>query len=441
MLTLSKDKEFIASNMNENVTRGFDVSKRLMRKILPGGLTLSEQVLGTKDLFAMILRTAWAYKRTISYSLKKKGIKAAANFLFVKVFVPIGEGSGAAAFFFLGPLIRRFPQLAPYPYNVEIEITTRCNKRCTICEHTYWNEPSIDLSFEDFKKIVDQIPKLKWVNLTGEGDAFLNKDYLKMIRHLKSKNIPVYLVDSFDLINEKTAEELVKMGVDGIYVSFDGATKETYEKIKVGCSFDRSLKNIRNLIELKKKMNSPVPELCFRYVVTTLNVNEMPKFVELVSSFGARESLGDGSRIEYCGLLVFDEIEHYYVPKIPESILKTTVIKKRELNVDVMFCHTEPHRFPSINNCLAWMEPYIMMGGYVLPCCAVLMSNKRDFLRKHCLGNILKTPLKDIWYSERYKRFRYTVNKPNAKVPLLCAGCRAYDTTAREQKYGVDMTL
>lgn len=414
---------------------------RLTRAILPGGLPLSQEILGTKEIFAMILRVAWAYRRTMKYMLRKGGIRAVVNFLFVKIFVPIGEGSGAAAYFIVGPMIRRFPQLAPYPYNIEVEITTRCNKRCIVCEHTYWNEPSVDLSFEDFRKIVDQFPRLKWVNLTGEGDAFLNRDYLKMIRYLKMKKVPVYLVDSFDLINEEIAKELVEMGVDGIYVSMDGATKETYEKIKVGCSFERSIKNIKNLIELKKKMESPIPELCFRYVVTTLNVHEMPKFVELVRSFGDRNSLGDGSRLEYCGLLVFDEIEHLNVPKIPEEIIQKTIMEMRKHNVNMVFCHTEPAKHPSINHCLNWMEPYIMIGGYVLPCCAVLMSNKREFLRQHSFGNIFEKSFKDIWYSERYRKFRQTVTKPDAKMPLLCKDCRAYETREREQKYGIDMEL
>jgi MoaA/NifB/PqqE/SkfB family radical SAM enzyme len=413
-----------------------------MRKILPGGLPISEEILGTKEILGMMIKAAWSYKRTMLYLLRKRGFRALANFLFIKIFVPVGEGSGAVAFFFVGPLIRRFPQLAPYPYNVEIEVTTKCNKRCIICEHTYWkDQKERHLSFREFKHIVDQFPKLKWVNLTGEGDAFLNKDYLKMIRYLKLKDIPVYLVDSFDLLNEEIAKELLEIGVDGIYISMDAATKETYEKIKVGCSFERSIANIKRLIKLKKEMKSPIPELCFRYVVSTLNLKEMPDFIELVSSLGDRSSLGDGSHVEYCGLLVFDEVKHLYVPKIPEDIVREVLRKSKEHDILVLFPHAEPHRFPSINHCLAWMEPYIMMGGYVLPCCAVLMSNQREFLRMHSFGNIFEKSFREIWYSERYKRFRQTVNNSKAKVPLLCRGCRAYDTSLRERKYGVDFNL
>lgn len=391
------------------------------------------------------LQRIFAYRRTIWYLLKKRGVKSVYNFLYIKSFVLAG-GEGTENWIgriLLEPFLRLFPRLAPiltsYPFTVEIEITNKCNKKCLICEHTYWNEPNRDLSFEEFKKIVAQFPKLKWVNLTGEGDAFLNKDYLKMIEYLKGRNIPVFLVDSFDLINEEIAEKLIKMGVDGIWISWDGATKETYEKIKVGCSFEKGYQNIKKLLELKRKMNSPIPELCFRYIVNSLNVHEMPRFVELIHSLGDQKLLGDGSKVEFAGLLRFKEVEHLFIPKIPENILRETIKKGKELGVRVTFAHSSESALPPLENCRAWSEPYIMMGGYVMPCCAVLQNNNRDFLRKHALGNILDEPFKKIWYSKRYKRFRQMIVNKKDKVSILCKGCRAYNTKVREEKYGVEV--
>ena len=388
-----------------------------------------------------------AYRRTIGYLLKKRGIRAVYNFLYIKSFVMAGgEGTGNwISKILIEPLFRISPSLAtkltPYPFAVEIEITNRCNKKCIICEHTYWHESNQDLSFEEFEKIVHQFPRLKWVNLTGEGDAFLNKDYLKMIEHLKAKDIPVFLVDSFDLINREIAEKMIQLGVNGIWISWDGATKETYEKIKVGCKFERSLNNIRNLIELKRKMNSPIPELCFRYIVTTLNVHEMPQFIELVHSLGDRDSLGDGSSVEFAGLLIFDEVKHLSVEEIPEDLLQATMKKAEELDVHMWFAHSSKSRLPPLERCRAWSEPYIMMGGYIMPCCAVLQNNDRGFLRKHAFGNILETPFKEIWYSERYKKFRQMIPQKDEKVPTLCRGCRAYDTSYREKRYGVSKEI
>jgi hypothetical protein len=75
-------------------------------------------------------------------------------------------------------LYRYFPNLGPYPKQLEVEVTTACNLRCTICEHTYWTEKPRHMTFEQFKHVVDQFPGLRWIGMTGIGSGFLNPDYL-----------------------------------------------------------------------------------------------------------------------------------------------------------------------------------------------------------------------------------------------------------------------
>ncbi len=383
-----------------------------------------------KKIILKIILMPWKYKKTLLYLFKKQGLKAVINFLFVKYFV--ADEGGAISI--LNPIITKFPKLAGYPYKIEVEITNKCNKRCVICEHTYWREPPRDITFEQFKYIIDQFPRLRWINMTGEGSSFLNSDFLKMINYARSKDISVNFVDEFDFIDENNARKLVETGVNCIWISMDGATKETYERIKIGCDFNRAIKNIKNLIKIKKELKSPLPTICFRFVITTLNFQEMPKMVELIRSLG---DLGEGSRLEFVGLLKFPEIEQFYLPEVPRDILEATNQLAQKLKLPVAFTHLDDKYLRDVSQCAAWYEPYIMMGGYVLPCCAVLMSNRRDFLREHCFGNIFEKPFKEIWYSERYKKFRKMVNKKDGPVPLPCVGCRGFNTTKREKKYGI----
>lgn len=381
-----------------------------------------------------VFKRLWGYRRSFIFLLKNQGLREACDFLFVKLFVSDEGGE----FSILDPFFRLFPKIVRFPYKIEVEHTTVCNKKCIICEHTYWKEKSETVTFERFKKIVDQFPGLKWINVTGEGSGFLNKDFLKIIRYLRSRHVSVNFVDELDLLDEKMARELIKVGMNCIWVSMDGATKETYEKIKVGCDFEKTLNNIRRLLELKKEMESPFPTICFRYVVNKLNVYEMPKFVELVHSLG---DLGDGSKVEFVNLLKFKEVEHFYLPEIPEEIINAAMEKGKELGIRVAFSHISESKLPPMKHCAAWAEPYIMIGGYVLPCCAVLMSNKREFLRQHSFGNLLQKPFKEIWDSERYKKFRQLVPRGKGPVPMLCQGCRAYNTSEREKKYGVSKDI
>jgi MoaA/NifB/PqqE/SkfB family radical SAM enzyme len=405
---------------------------------IPADHMTTVKKLGTLGTINMIAKAGFNYRHTMGYLVGKKQFSRLANFLYTKTLVPTGEGSGELAYYAIGGLLQKYPQLVPYPKYIEIEITSRCNKRCIFCEHTSWNEPNKDLEFDQFKRLVDQFD-LKWVNLTGEGDAFMNKSYLRMIQYLKSHDTSVFLVDSFDLITKDVAKVLVESGVDGIYISMDGATKETYESIKIGCNYDRVLTNIKNLLEIKKELHSPIPEICFRFVVNKKNVNEMADYVRVINSMASRKEFGDGSKIHFVGLLDFPEIHDLYLETIPVDKI-SEAIQASKGGLPVVFAHTEQVTNPSINKCLAWAEPYFALvpEPMMLPCCAVLMSNDRQKLLDYSFGNYMTTPTREIWDSPYYKWFRGMVTNPNAKVPAICAGCRAYDTTERIKKYGVD---
>ncbi len=301
--------------------------------------------------------------------------------------------------------------------------------------------PKIDLSFSDFKRLTDQFD-VKWANLTGEGDAFLNHDYMRMIRYLKSRGTSVYLTDSMDLVTPDKSEELVRLGVDGIYISMDAASRETYEAIKVGCKFERTLANIKGLLAAKRKYHSPIPEICFRYTITQRNVTEIPAFIKLTSELATREEWGDGSKIHFIGLLDYPAIHHLYLDRIPNEVVREAVAVQRSLPkaMPIVFAHLDEERNPSINTCLAWLEPYFALTPkpMMLPCCAVMMANARDKLAEYSFGDYTKAPTREIWNSPYYRWFRQTVTNPHAPVPFLCVGCRAYDTKERIAKYGVD---
>jgi MoaA/NifB/PqqE/SkfB family radical SAM enzyme len=424
--------------------KGIETEKKssLWARFLPGGIFTTSTVFGPGYLLAMAFRMASSYVKTFFYLLFTKGPEAAYNFFFTKFFVPVGEGAGAGFYVLFSPLVRKFPRLAPVPAYVEIEVTTICPRKCIMCEHTYWTDmEERHLSFDEFKHILSQFPKLRWLHLTGEGSSFTNPDYPRMLEYAKSKNICVYLVDSFDHIPESAIEKLIDLKIEGVYISLDAATKQTYEKIRVGCDFDRVLKNVRKFIALKKERNSLLPEISFRYIVMKHNVHEMPAVLDLIASLGPRKLLGEGGRVDFVGNLEFPEVKDLSVYELTDDILTSVIQKTLKYRLNTFLSHTEVKKNPSINQCICWLEPYVMMGGDVIPCCNILMSNKRTILRQHSFGNIFKQSMQEIWDSERFRKFRDTVDNPNKKVPYLCTLCRAYDFTDRAKKHGVDTTL
>ena len=411
-------------------------------KLLPGGIFTTSNVFGPGYIASIIWRMLKSYTVTFFFLLFNRPWARAYNFFYVKFFVPVGEGAGAGFYILFNPIIRKFPRLAPLPKYVEIETTTICPRECIMCEHTYWKDmEERHLSLDEFKFILGQFPKLRWLHLTGEGSSFTNPDYPRMLEYAKAKDICIYLVDSFDHIPPEAVEKLIDLEIEGVYISLDAATKETYQKIRIGCDFDRVLRNVRRFIELKKGKRAFFPEISFRYIVMKYNVQEMPAFLDLVESFGPRKLLGEGGRVDFVGNLEFPEVKDLSVYELSKETLQSVIDKTLKYRLNTFLSHTEVKRNPSINQCICWLEPYIMMGGDVIPCCNILMSNKRSILREHSFGNIFKNSMKEIWSSERFREFRDTINNPKSKVPFLCTLCRAYHFSGRAAKFGVSEHL
>lgn len=393
----------------------------------------SDVLLRPRDATIML----WKHRRTVAFLWKKRKFKQLRNFIYITYFI-LGEGVGKNI---LAPVWKFFPQLVPFPRDIEVEVTTKCYLKCIMCEHTYWKDKSYlnqDLTFEQFKAIVDSIPTLKYINPTGEGSSFLNPDFMEMLRYAKSKSIYIDFTHDFVFMTDEIARELIELGIERIYVSLEGATKETYEKIRVGANFDTVTNNIKRFVELKKEMESPLPEMCFRMSFFKDNVHEVEQMVDLIHSFGGSRDIGDEPSIEFVGLLEFKETEGW-VTEIPQNVVDRANIMGEKYGFTMFWAHIshlESRKVP-LAYCTCWSEPYIMIRGYVLPCCSVLMSNKRPFLEKYAFGNINEKPFKEIWYSERYRKFRKLVTNPRGKVPILCVGCRGFDSTERIKIYGI----
>lgn len=421
----------------DTATRTLKALQKASLSLVPVHLRTTGNEIGLDVLFATGWHILGSYAGTTAYMVRRQGITAALNYVYSKVLVPGGEGTPGLLFPIIGPFIRKRQSLTWYPTAIEVETTTVCNKRCIHCEHTHWSERSRHLSFEEFTYITNQFPNLKWTNLTGEGSSFLNRDYLKMLKHMKERKVQVAVVDHFDDLNDEIADGMIRYGIDHVCVSIDGASTEVYNAIKVGCDFERVVRNIDRFAALKKKMNARIPAVVFRYVITTMNQAEMPRMIGLIASLPHRKYLGPGSYVEFTGLLEFDQNQHLKVRALPEEIMRETLARAREHKVVVVFSHSEESKLPPSHKCLAWLEPYVMMGGDVVQCCAVLMSNKRPFLRGHAFGNVYERAFSEIWHSERYRRFRSQVNQAQGKVPLMCSGCRSFNVSDRIEKYGI----
>jgi MoaA/NifB/PqqE/SkfB family radical SAM enzyme len=310
-------------------------------------------------------------------------------------------------------------RLAPYPSYLEIEVSTVCGLRCIMCEHTYWKEPSINMTFEQFKGIVDQFPSLKWIGLTGIGESFVNPDFMKMLEYVKKRKTYVELYDNFFFVDKAKIERLVDLKIEKIFFSFDAATKETYEKIRVNSNFDIVVNNIKYIYEVKKKKNAHYPELSFHYIINKSNVHELVKYVEFVHSIA-----GEGATIQFSKMLhSFKETAGLFA-EVPKETMELVEKRAKELGVYVYMGGDAPKSLLPIQRCMAWTMPFIFVTGEVIPCCEGNEAGHRDFQKATSLGNVFQQSFKDIWYGEKYKTLREQIRAGGCPAP--CRNCVMY---------------
>ena len=72
-------------------------------------------ILGTAQL---IFKAGLGYRHTLAYYLKTHQYTSLGNFIYTKTLLPTGEGAGELAYYAIGPVLQRLPQLAPFPRNI-----------------------------------------------------------------------------------------------------------------------------------------------------------------------------------------------------------------------------------------------------------------------------------------------------------------------------------
>ncbi len=148
------------------------------------------------------------------------------------------------------------------PIRLDIENVSRCNFKCIMCIVSQWHKGrrAEDLSLKNFKKIIDEFYSLVEIKLQGLGEPLMQgNDYFKMIKYAKDKNIWVRTVTNASLLHIKdNYKKLIDTNVDEVQISFDGATKNVFEKIRRQSKFEQILKNCESINKYAKNNNRNV---------------------------------------------------------------------------------------------------------------------------------------------------------------------------------------
>lgn len=139
------------------------------------------------------------------------------------------------------------------PTSLMAILTTKCNLRCIMCSRVRGAPET--LPFDLIKKIYASFPYLGLIDWQG-GEVFL-VDYFKelFVRAATYPHILQHITTNGLLIDEEWARIFAESNVNLLY-SIDSPTKDTYENIRLGATFEDLLRGIDIVNETKNKYNS-----------------------------------------------------------------------------------------------------------------------------------------------------------------------------------------
>src|SRR6516165_6947882 len=185
---------------------------------------------------------------------------------------------------------RRNKHAARQPVCVYLETTNRCNSLCTTCPRTYEElEPPSDMSWELFTTIVDQFPKIERVVLHGVGEPMMVAGLPNMVRYLKERGVYVLFNTNGTLMRDKKCRELIEAGLDEMRISLDAAEPKAFEAVRGRDLFQRILRNVKNLVALKKEMKAEKPRLSLWLTGLRETLEQLPAFIRLAHQIGVHE--------------------------------------------------------------------------------------------------------------------------------------------------------
>ncbi|MCF7809151.1 MAG: radical SAM protein [Candidatus Marinimicrobia bacterium] len=334
------------------------------------------------------------------------------------------------------------------PLMISIRITNRCNQRCSICgqfgENGYMNDSSgdfllSDISLDDYKKVVDETAHYKPIFYITGGEAFLYKDLFELTAYIKAKGCYVYVITNGALL-EKYAETIIEQKWDMLTCSLDGP-EEIHDTARgVPGTFQKTARGIKKVLDLRGK--STYPYFLISATVSESNQDHLEAMMETVNG------LNPDGLILYLSWFTSEALGKEHAKILKEKLnvdantwksylSQNTSIKTDQLTQNIKKLsrrkfsfqwfpvpfisedklepyYREPENFLGFGPCVStYLMIDIMPNGDVVTC--------RDYIDVK-VGNILETPLLELWNNDKFSAFRKLLNEEGGVLPQ-CSRC------------------
>ncbi|MBI5382410.1 MAG: radical SAM protein [Opitutae bacterium] len=312
--------------------------------------------------------------------------------------------------------------LQSWPAYMDLSVAGKCNLRCEMCGLTHGDPTHPNWTFAEVERFSAYYPYLDTVNPTGAGEPMLVKELPAMLELFKRHGNAVGFYTNGTLLTSEKIDLLIRLGIDNINISFDGATRETFERIRHPAKFDRVLANIRNLIKRRRELGAKQPAVRLAMVLMNDNKHELPALIQLAAELGVegvftmfvsdrmplqmpqKDPIGTNACLREATAVAQKLGLHFYSPGLlPETSDSASAPVTALLHSGLICTHP-------------WMQLLVWNNGDVSPCCRI--QGKLD---GHDFGNANTTSPELLWNSPGFVHLRQRIAANDA--PQVCQTC------------------
>ena len=298
------------------------------------------------------------------------------------------------------------------PKYITIGAHYACNANCVFCLGGDFSPFSLARYKEFFEiKLCLVLQKATNVGFCGFGEVLLMPEILDFLDYINEK-LPLQC-KTFTTNGTPLHKDICDKFGEGNYailISLHAANRELHQHLTKLKNFDLIIENIKRLVDVKRKRN-PKMEINLIFLLTTLNIDNLPDFVKLGHELGVNKVT--------CSYLTIFLPKHIRMSCFFEKEKTNAIFDRAEeiagkLGVTLLL----PPRFGNRDEKISCRDPweffYVENQGSVLPCC---------FAGEH-IGYLNKQEFEEIWNGKGYLELREGLITENPHA--WCRHCYKY---------------
>ena len=290
------------------------------------------------------------------------------------------------------------PKKQERPQSSLIEITNACNLNCLMCNTKLSNRPEGLMNPEVFERIIVQLKSIgvPSAGLHTVGETFVYKDLESLFEIAKKHNFRVWVSTNaqFPKRIEPLFRKFPTMFSD-LRISVDGATRKTFEHIRVGGSFDKVIETLEVVHKLSAGKRGFRIGVTIDSVLNLETVREIPLYFETFGKYVFPE------HINFSVITGLSPDDKYFWSTFPFKHLIRSAV---------------PCFMPFTNQ-------YFTYDGKATMCC-------RDYNAEITAGDIMEKDAMEIWNGAKAETVRRQHLQPKTLEIEACKNCfTPYDFT------------